>query len=321
MTKLQFLKPIMQIQEKENSNSNCSIFMIQCLSSTYGNTLGTPLRRILLSSLPGIAIVNVKIEGVKHEFSFIEGITEDVMTILLNLKGVILSSDYDSIEDFEQKLEIDVKGPKEVTASDFKPVTGIKIINPSHVIATLSSNAKLKMEVTVRRGIGYKGSEENKIYNRGEFGVIAIDSIYTPIIRSTFHVESKLGNKEELILEIETNGAITPKKALALAAKILLDHLAVLVELSEETQKINFIQEPEKSHHNHALDFKIEQLELSVRLLNSLKKSKIFTVRELVSHQEEEITKLSSLGKKSFEELKEKMKNLDLHFGMLNKLE
>ncbi|MDV3141394.1 MAG: DNA-directed RNA polymerase subunit alpha, partial [Candidatus Phytoplasma australasiaticum] len=158
MKKLQFLKPIMQIQEEENSNSNCSRFIIQCLSSTYGNTLGTPLRRILISSLPGIAIVNVKIEGVKHEFSFIEGITEDVMTILLNLKGVILSSDYNSIEDFEQKLEMDVTGPKEVTAADFKPVAGIKIINPSHLIATLSSNARLKMEVTVRRGIGYKGS-------------------------------------------------------------------------------------------------------------------------------------------------------------------
>ncbi|MDO8168101.1 DNA-directed RNA polymerase subunit alpha [Candidatus Phytoplasma melaleucae] len=314
MKKLQFLKPIMIIQE-ENTNSHYGKFVIQCLQSSHANTLGNSIRRILLSSLPGAAIVNIRIEGFDHEFNVIQGVYEDIMSIVLNLKKVVISVN-NSIDDFEEKLEINVVGPKVITAADFQSVPGVTIINKEHVIAHLSKNTHFKMIATVRKGIGYCSAEENKIYNQGRFGLIAIDSLYTPVVKTSYHVEQKLGKKEELVIEIETNGAITAKKALSLAAKILVDHLNVLVNLCEETKKIDFIYEPKIESHNHALDFKIEQLELSVRLLNSLKKSGIHTVKELVIQQEKDIMKLNSLGKKSFEELKEKMNALDLHFNM-----
>ncbi|KND62766.1 DNA-directed RNA polymerase subunit alpha [Candidatus Phytoplasma phoenicium] len=314
MDRLKFIKPIMTI-EKENADLLNSRFIIQRLVRGYGITIGNSLRRVLLSSLPGAAIVNVQIEGITHEFSVIPGIYEDVMSIILNLKKVVVHVDSED-EDFEQKLFIDVHGEQIVTAAHFQTVDGVCIINKEQVIAHLSKDAHLKMSVTVRRGIGYKSAEENKIYNKKQFGVIAIDSLYTPVVRVTYHVEQKLNNKEELILDIETNNSINAKEALATAAKILVDHFNVLVDLCDKLKNNNFIYEPQTESYNHALDLRIDQLELSVRLFNSLKKSGINTVKELVNQSEKSISKLNSLGKKSFEELKKKMKKLELQFKL-----
>ncbi|WBL31645.1 DNA-directed RNA polymerase subunit alpha [Candidatus Phytoplasma sacchari] len=313
MGKLKFIKPFM-IQEEENYNSFNQRFIIQRLEKGYGITLGNSLRRVLLSSLPGSAIVNVYIQGVEHEFSVIPGVYEDVMSIVLNLKKVVIYVDSEE-DEFEVTMEIDVKGERTVTAADFGPIEGVNIINKDQVIAHISdNNFHFKMEVTVRRGIGYTNSEENKIYSKNKFGVISIDSLYTPVLGVTYNVEKKLNNKEELILEIETNKSISSKEALATASKILSDYFYSLAELSEKSKKIDFIYEPKVKSYNHALDLKIVQLEVSARLFNSLKKSGINTVRELVNQNEKYIAKLHSLGKKSFEELKKKMKEFDLSF-------
>ncbi|MFR0367879.1 DNA-directed RNA polymerase subunit alpha [Candidatus Phytoplasma palmae] len=314
MEKLKFIKPVMTVDEADGNDLFNKKFIVKRLERGFGVTLGNSLRRVLLSSLPGASIVNVYIEGIEHEFSVIPGVYEDVMSIVLNLKKVILAVD-SSEEDFEQRLEIDVTGERVVTAADFKPVDGIKVINKEQVIARISGkDTRFKMEVTVRKGMGYVGSEGNKIYNKNRFGVIPIDSIYTPISSFAFNVEQKLNNKEELTMKIETNKSITAKEALATAAKILIDHLNVLLELCEKVQNNNFIYEPKVESYNHVLDLKIDQLEVSVRLFNSLKNSGINTVKELVNYREKDIMKLNSLGKKSFEELKQKMEKLDLFF-------
>jgi DNA-directed RNA polymerase subunit alpha len=312
--KLKFIKPFM-INEESNYDFFNQKFFIQRLEKGYGITIGNSLRRVLLSSLPGSAIVNVYIHGVEHEFNVIPGVYEDVMTIVLNLKKVVISVDSQD-DEFEAKLEIDVKGKEIITAKDFQILEeGIKIINKEQIIAHLADeNVHFKMEVTIRRGIGYVSAEDNKIYSKNKFGVISMDSLYTPVLRVTYSVEQKLNNKEELILEIETNKSISSKEALATASKILADHFYALSELSEKAKNIDFIYEPEIKSYNHALDMRIDHLEVSVRLFNSLKKSGINTIKELVNQTEKNISKLNSLGKKSFEELKKKMKELDLHF-------
>ncbi|XXP77083.1 MAG: DNA-directed RNA polymerase subunit alpha [Lettuce witches'-broom phytoplasma] len=314
MKKLKFLRPIMLV-DNENDDAFDKRFVIQRLEKGYGTTIGNSLRRVLLSSLPGAAIVNVRIDGVEHEFTVMDGVYEDIMTIILNLKKVVIAVDSQD-EDFEQKLEIDITGEKTVTAADFNVVDGVDIINKDQVIAHVSENTRFRMEATVRRGIGYESAANNKVFNKNEFGVIAIDSLYTPVVKTTYTVEQKLGNKEELVVDIETNKAITAKQALSTASKILADHFNVLVNLCEQEQQNDFIYEAEIENYNHALDLKIEQLELSVRLLNSLKKSGINTVKELVSQKEKDISKLNSLGKKSFDELKAKMNELELRFDM-----
>ncbi|MEC4559149.1 MAG: DNA-directed RNA polymerase subunit alpha ['Conium maculatum' witches'-broom phytoplasma] len=314
MKKLKFLRPIMLV-DNENDDAFDKRFVIQRLEKGYGTTIGNSLRRVLLSSLPGAAIVNVHIDGVEHEFTVMDGVYEDIMTIILNLKKVVIAVESQD-EDFEQKLEIDITGEKTVTAGDFNVVDGVDIINKDQVIAHVSENTRFRMEVTVRRGIGYESAANNKVFNKSQFGVIAIDSLYTPVVKTTYTVEQKLGNKEELVVDIETNKAITAKQALSTASKILADHFNVLVNLCEQEQQNDFIYEAEIENYNHALDLKIEQLELSVRLLNSLKKSGINTVKELVSQKEKDISKLNSLGKKSFDELKAKMNELELRFNM-----
>ncbi|MGE9276837.1 MAG: DNA-directed RNA polymerase subunit alpha [Candidatus Phytoplasma pruni] len=315
MKKLKFLRPIMLV-DNENDDDFDKRFVIQRLEKGYGTTIGNSLRRVLLSSLPGAAIVNVHIDGVEHEFTVMDGVYEDIMTIILNLKKVVIAVDSQD-EDFEQKLKIDITGEKTVTAADFNVVDGVNIINKDQVIAHVSENTRFRMEATVRRGIGYESAASNKVFNKSQFGVIAIDSLYTPVVKTTYTVEQKLGNKEELVVDIETNKAITAKQALSTASKILTDHFNVLVKLCEQEQQNDFIYEAEIENYNHALDLKIEQLELSVRLLNSLKKSGINTVKELVSQKEKDISKLNSLGTKSFNELKAKMNKLELRFDML----
>ncbi|MFU8793138.1 MAG: DNA-directed RNA polymerase subunit alpha [Acholeplasmataceae bacterium] len=288
-------------------------YTIKPLERGYGITLGNALRRVLLSSLPGAAIVNVKIDGIEHEFSTMEGIYEDVMGIILNLKKVVFRVDSED-SDFEQKIELYAVGEGVVTAADFNHVDGVEIINPDQVIATLSESGKLSMEVTVRRGVGYVNADKNKVYSRNEKSVIAIDSIYTPVNRVSYHVEKTRGDADELLIELETNGAIQAKDALALASKMLIDYFNVIVEISEKAANADFIYEQEDEPTNKKLEMKIEQLDLSVRLFNSLKRSGIYTVAQIIRLTEEDVMRFRSLGRKSFKELKEKLAEHGLEF-------
>jgi DNA-directed RNA polymerase subunit alpha len=288
-------------------------FVIKPLERGYGITLGNALRRVLLSSLPGAAIVNVKIDGVEHEFSTLEGVIEDVMGIVLNLKKVIFLVE-STDPDYEQKLELYAAGPGEVTAEDFNSVDGIDIINPDQVIATLSETGRLSMEVTIRRGVGYVNADKNKVHSRGEKSIIPIDSIYTPVTRVSYQVEKTRGDADELTLDIETNGAIVAKDALALASKMLIDYFSVIVDISEQAVTSDFIYEHEEKPIDKKLEMKIEQLDLSVRLFNSLKRSGIYTVAQIIRLTEEDVMRFRSLGRKSFRELKEKLAEHGLEF-------
>ncbi|MBE0700879.1 MAG: DNA-directed RNA polymerase subunit alpha, partial [Acholeplasmataceae bacterium] len=276
-------------------------------------TLGNALRRVLLSSLPGAAIVNLKIDGIEHEFSTMEGVYEDVMGIVLNLKKIIFA--VESVDpDFEQKLELYAVGAGKVTAADFNHVDGVEIINPEQVIANLSENGRLSMEVTVRRGVGYVNADKNKYFNRNEKSVIPIDSIYTPVTRVSYHVEKTRGDADELTMDIETNGAMAAKESLALASKMLIDYFNVIVQISEQAAETDFIYEQEEEPTNKKLEMKIEQLDLSVRLFNSLKRSGIYTVAQIIRLTEEDVMRFRSLGRKSFKELKEKLSEHGLEF-------
>lgn len=288
-------------------------FVIKPLERGYGITLGNALRRVLLSSLPGAAIVNIKIDGVEHEFSTIDGVYEDVMGIVLNLKKVIFTVESDD-PDFEQKLELYAVGAGKVTAADFTHVDGVEVVNPDQVIATLSENGSLSMVVTIRRGVGYVSADKNKAYSKNEKSVIPIDSIYTPVERVSYHIEKTRGDEDELTLEIETNGAIEAKDALGLASKMLIDYFAVISEISELAKDADFIYEQEEEPVNKKLEMKIEQLDLSVRLFNSLKRSGIYTVAQIIKMTEEDVMRLRSLGRKSFKELKEKLSEHGLEF-------
>lgn len=311
MKELKFEKPT--AVEELSVDGNKGRFVIRPLERGYGITLGNALRRVLLSSLPGAAIVNIKIDGIEHEFSTMEGVYEDVMGIVLNLKKVIFKVD-STDPDFEQKLELYAVGQGKVTAADFNHVDGVEVVNPEQVIASLSDTGRLSMEVTVRRGVGYVNAEKNKVYNKGEKSLIPIDAIYTPVSRVSYHVEKTRGDADELTLDIETNGAIDAKEALALASKMLIDYLDVIVQISEQAASTDFIFEQEEEPANKKLEMKIEQLDLSVRLFNSLKRSGIYTVAQIIRLTEEDVMRFRSLGRKSFKELKEKLAEHGLEF-------
>jgi DNA-directed RNA polymerase subunit alpha len=311
MKDLKFERP--SSVEEISHDGNNGKFTIKPLERGYGLTLGNALRRVLLASLPGAAIVNVKIEGVEHEFSTMEGVVEDVMGIVLNLKKVVFK--VDSLDPkFEQKLELTKLGEGVVTAANFHLVDGIELVNPDQVIAHLAPKGKLMLEVTIRRGSGYVSAEQNKIYNYNTKSVIAIDSIYAPVSRVSYVVEKTRGDMDELTLDIETNGAIEAKEALALASKMLIDHLQVIVEISEKASQQQFIYEAVEEPINKKLEMKIEQLDLSVRLFNALKRSGIYTVAQILKLTEEDVMRLRSLGRKSFRELKEKLVEHGLEF-------
>lgn len=311
MRDLMFEKPNVEVKIGDD---NTVEYLIKPLDRGFGITLGNTLRRVLLSSIPGAAIVNAKIEGVEHEFSTLNGVYEDVMGIVLNLKQVVISVDSTEV-DFEQKLELYAEGPKVVTAADFNKVTGVNIINPDQIIATLTDEGVLNMEVTVRRGIGYISAEENKVFIKGETGVIPIDSVYTPVKRVSYKVDKIRGDNDALTIKIETNGAIAGNDVLPLASKMLVDYLNAIVEISEQAVNADFIKEQEEEPINEKLDMSIHKLDLTVRLYNSLKRSGIYTVGQVVNQTEEEIMRLRSLGRKSFKELKEKLEEHGLSFA------
>ena len=311
MKDLKFEKPSTEIKKLNDSNT-AGTFELSPLDRGYGITIGTSLRRILLSSLPGAAIINCEIDGVEHEFSSVEGVIEDVTAIVLNLKDVVLSIDNDD-PNVEKRLEISVEGPHVITAKDIICDNEVTVVNEDQHIATLN-RGKFRMIMVARRGIGYVSAEENKRYNK-MVGVIPIDSIYTPVQRVKFDVTNASSgsfNTDKLTMEVITNGAITPQEALGIAAKMMIQHLDVVVELSVKAQEEDYMVERESEQNSQILEMQIEDLDLSVRSYNCLKRAGINTVDELTQKSEEDMMKVRNLGKKSLKEVKQKLDELSL---------
>ncbi|HEY8364578.1 MAG TPA: DNA-directed RNA polymerase subunit alpha [Haloplasmataceae bacterium] len=310
---LKFEKPNVRIEEYVRDRYYGK-FVIEPLERGFGITLGNSLRRVLLSSLPGAAVTNVKIDGALHEFTAISGIIEDVTTIILNLKKLILHIDSDDIN-VEKTLEIHKSGEGVVTAADIEHDDQVTIFNPKLHIATLAKGGKLDMVMTARRGSGYVSADENKKFNK-EIGQIAIDSIYTPIERVQYEVEkTRVGQNadyDKLIMEIYTNGSIEPQEAIALSSKILIEHFEVFVELNDRAKMAEFMIESEEDSKNKILEMSIEDLDLSVRSYNCLKRAGINTVQELANQTEEDMMKVRNLGRKSLKEVKDKLNELGL---------
>ena len=309
MKELKFEKPNVEVKISEDNKT--IDYLIKPLARGFGITLGNTLRRVLLSSVPGAAIVNVKIDGVEHEYSTIEGVYEDVMGIVLNLKQVVFNTD--SVDpNYEQKLELYAQGPITVTAGDFNRVTGLEVVNPDQVIATLNDKGTISMEVTVRRGIGYVSAVENKEFSNNQVGIIPIDSLFSPVKRVSYNIDKIRGDDDALNMKVETNGAIEGTEVLPIAAKMLTDYLNAIVEISEVAINEDFIKEQQIEPVNEILEMPIDKLDLPVRLYNSLKRAGIVTVSEVINKTEEEIMRLRGLGRKSYKELKVKLDELDL---------
>lgn len=286
-------------------------FVVEPLERGYGTTLGNSLRRILLSSLPGAAVTTVQVEGVQHEFSTLEGVVEDVTSIILNIKKLALKI----YSDEEKTLEIDAQGEGVIKASDILHDSDVEILNPDLHIATLAKNGRLHMRMTAKRGRGYVPAEHNKRDDL-PIGVIPIDSIYTPVSRVNYQVENtRVGQRtdyDKLTLDVWTNGSIGPKEAVSLGAKILSEHLNIFVNLTDEAQNAEIMVEKEEDQKEKVLEMTIEELDLSVRSYNCLKRAGINTVQELTQKTEEDMMKVRNLGKKSLEEVKSKLAELGL---------
>ncbi len=291
-------------------------FVVEPLERGYGTTLGNSLRRVLLSSLPGVAPVSVKINGVLHEISTIPGVKEDVCEIILNIKGIVAQL----YGEGPKKVIIDMTGECEVKAGDIQEDADVEILNPDHHIATLSENANLFMEITFDRGRGYVSQEKNKQINPPQIGLIYTDSIYTPVLKVNYTVEStRVGNSgitdfDKLTVSVVTNGTITAKKAISLGAKILNEHLNLFVELSDEAKSESIMVEREETKKEKVLEMTIEELDLSVRSFNCLKRADIHTVEDLINKTEDEMIKVRNLGKKSLDEVHQKLASLGLGF-------
>lgn len=286
-------------------------FVVEPLERGYGTTLGNSLRRILLSSLPGAAVTSVQIDGVLHEFSTIEGVVEDVTTIILNLKQLALKI----YSDEEKALEIDFQGEGVITASDLTHDSDVEILNPDLHIATLSKGANFHMRLTARRGRGYVPADGNKKEDQ-LIGVLPIDSIYTPVSRVNFQVENtrvgQVTNYDKLTLDVWTDGSIRPEEAVSIGAKILTEHLNIFVGLTDQAQNAEIMVEKEEDQKEKVLEMTIEELDLSVRSYNCLKRAGINTVQELTHKTEEDMMKVRNLGRKSLEEVQEKLGELGL---------
>lgn len=308
-----------QFEIKEYSESNhYGKFEIQPLERGFGTTIGNALRRVLLSSLPGAAIYSIKIDGVYHEFTSIPGVVEDVTNIILNLKELIMRISDDEI----YTLRIEAKGSKIVTAGDIQCPPNVEILNPDLVIATLEEGAILDMEMKARNGRGYISADQNKGLHQGasrEIGTVYTDSIYTPINRVSYNVEpTRVGQDakfDKLIMEVWTDGSILPQESLALAAQILVSHLELFSEINEGVSNMDsLIKESNSDAANKGMVMMIEDLDLSVRSYNCLKRAGIQTVEELTQKSEDEMMRVRNLGKKSLKEVKEKLNDMGLGF-------
>lgn len=309
---IEFEKPnITKIDE----NKDYGVFVVEPLERGYGTTLGNSLRRVLLASLPGAAVTSINIEGVLHEFDTVPGVREDVMQIILNVKGIAVKS---YVQD-EKIIELDVEGPAEVTAGDILTDSDIEIVNPDHYLFTIGEGASLKATLTVNSGRGYVPADQNK-KDDAPVGTLAVDSIYTPVTKVNYQVEpARVGSNDgfdKLTLEILTNGTIIPEDALGLSARILTEHLNLFTNLTEIAIATDVMKEVDTTSDDRILERTIEELDLSVRSYNCLKRAGINTVYDLTEKSEAEMMKVRNLGRKSLEEVKIKL--TDLGLGLKN---
>ena len=312
-----FEKPNIEIVEISEDNKYGK-FVVEPLERGYGTTLGNSLRRIMLSSLPGAAVSQVRIDGILHEFSSIPGVKEDVTEIIMNIKSLAIKN---SSETNEPKVAyIEFSGEGVVTAADIQVDADIEILNPDLVIATLNGGAdsKLYMELTITKGRGYVGSDKNKSDDL-PIGVIAVDSIYTPVERVNLSIQNtrvgQITDFDKLTLEVYTNGTLAPDEAVSLAAKVLSEHLNLFINLSESAQKVDVMIEREENETQKIMDMNIDELELSVRSYNCLKRAGINTVSELTNKTSDDMMKVRNLGRKSLEEVLAKLKELGLQLS------
>ena len=286
-------------------------FVVEPLERGFGNTLGNSLRRVLLSSLEGCAVTSIKIDGVLHEFSTIQGVKEDVTEIVLNMKSLVAKL----FETSPKVVEIAAEGPCEVTAADIKCDNEVEILNPELHIATLGEGAKLNMEITIDKGRGYVPSERNKQGNN-VIGILPIDSIYTPVLKVNYTVDNtrvgQITDYDKLTLDVWTNGVINAEEAVSLAAKVLTEHLNLFVNLSDKASSAEVMVEKDDKGKEKILEMTIEDLDLSVRSFNCLKRAGINTVEDLINKSEEDMMKVRNLGRKSLEEVMNKLVSLGL---------
>ena len=309
---IEFEKPnITKIDE----NKDYGVFVVEPLERGYGTTLGNSLRRVLLASLPGAAVTSINIEGVLHEFDTVPGVREDVMQIILNVKGIAVKS---YVQD-EKIIELDVEGPAEVTAGDILTDSDIEIVNPDHYLFTIGEGASLKATLTVNSGRGYVPADQNK-KDDAPVGTLAVDSIYTPVTKVNYQVEpARVGSNDgfdKLTLEILTNGTIIPEDALVFSARIFTEHLNLFTNLTEIAIATDVMKEVDTTSDDRILERTIEELDLSVRSYNCLKRAGINTVYDLTEKSEAEMMKVRNLGRKSLEEVKIKL--ADLGLGLKN---
>ena len=311
---LKFEKPMYKITDYIENN-NYGKFELEPLERGFGTTIGNALRRVMLSNMPGSAIVAVRIDGVMHEFQTIEGVREDVTSIILNLKGIVLKNNSDEVK----TLTLNVEEEGTVTAASIKGDADVEIINPDHVIATLSKGGKLNMELIVANGRGYVQANENKKFIENlKIGFMPIDSNYSPVERISYDVESaRVGqdaNFDKLIMYVSTKGSIRPEEAMALGAKILIEHFNVLTELSEIADMTGIMTAKQEDSKLKKLETSIDDLDFSVRAYNCLKRAGINTLGDLTEKSELEMMKIRNLGKKSLKEVIDKIKDMGLKF-------
>lgn len=297
-----------QIETAEiKSDGTYGRFVLEPLERGYGTTLGNSLRRVLLSSLPGVAVTSIKIDGVQHEFSTVPGVKEDVTEIVLNMKGLIAKIHGDA----PKTIHIEAEGECEVTAGDIKVDSEVEILDPGMHIATLGPGAKLYMEIVIDKGRGYVPSERNKAKIANVIGAIPVDSIYTPVLKVNYTVENtrvgQITDYDKLTIEVWTDGTISAKEAVSLGAKVLTEHLNLFVDLSDEAYTADIMVEKDDKGKEKVLEMTIEELDLSVRSFNCLKRAGINTVEDLISKSEEEMMKVRNLGRKSLEEVLAKL--------------
>jgi len=299
------------ICEEQSSDNTYAKFVMEPLERGFGSTLGNSLRRVLLSCLPGAAVTRVKIDGILHEFSTMEGVSEDVVNIVMNLKGLAVKL----YADEPKTLVLDVQGPRDVVAADMSEDADVEVLNPDMHIATLDKNSSIYMEITVDKGRGYVLADKNKTPDM-PIGVIPVDSLFTPVRKVNFTVDNtrvgQITDFDKLSLELWTNGTIAPDEAVSLAAKIMSEHLAQFIGLTEHVQNVEIMVEPEEDKKEKVLEITIEELDLSVRSYNCLKRAGINTVEELIKRNEEEMMKVRNLGRKSLEEVEQKLAALGL---------
>ena len=311
---LNFEKPMYKITDYIESN-NFGKFELEPLERGFGTTLGNALRRVMLSSMPGSAIVAFKVDGVMHEFTTIPGIVEDVTTIVLNLKSIVVKNNTDEV----QKLTISVNDEKEVTAADINVVEGVEVINLDQHICTISKGGKLEMELLVANGRGYVPSNENKSFVANQkVGFIPIDALYSPIERISYEVESaRVGQDasyDKLIMNVQTNGSIRPEDAMALSAKIIIEHLNIVTNLSEIADMTGIMNAKQEDSKLKKLETSIDDLDFSVRAYNCLKRAGVNTLGDLTEKSELEMMKIRNLGKKSLKVVMDKVKEMGLKF-------